>query len=134
MRDDVLNEPGDAVDDGPIDDGAGQHRFANQIFGRFTRRVCRHRCKRETVYGDHARFRELRTKDEGMSRRFYWRSNTAYYYIMTTKTTGTLHGYNLEFGALTGRVKTIIIIISARNGERDSGRSARRPIIVSAYF
>lgn len=29
MRDDVLDEPGDAVDERPIDDGAGQHGFAD---------------------------------------------------------------------------------------------------------
>lgn len=40
MRDDVINEPSNTVDDRSIDNGAGQHYLANQVFGRFTWRVC----------------------------------------------------------------------------------------------
>jgi len=37
-----VDEPGYAVDEGTIDDGSWQHYFADQVFGRFARRVRRH--------------------------------------------------------------------------------------------
>jgi len=42
MRDDVINEPSNTVNDRSINNGAGQHYLADQVFGRFTWRVCWH--------------------------------------------------------------------------------------------
>jgi len=42
MRDDVIDEPSNTVDDRSIDNGARQHYLADQVFGSFTWRVCWH--------------------------------------------------------------------------------------------